>query len=165
MRLNKSLVLVVFAVIATPNGLKAACDSREMDAAAFRSCLLAAPRTDEILPFSTDGCSLVPPFLEKPAWRACCIQHDIAYWRGGQREERLQADLALKHCFAQAGDPYWGAVFYRAVRLAGGPDSAAYYRWAYGWPFYMGYDALNTAQQRSASEALDAYQREQQLER
>ena len=66
----------------------------------------------DIEPFTSDGCSSFPDGKpENPAlWLDCCIRHDIAYWKGGTEQERLDADLALEQCVAKAGEPEPGSV-------------------------------------------------------
>ncbi len=66
-----------------------------------------------------------------PTWhgRDACCQHDLAYWVGGDEEDRAEADRALYDGLIDASKPAWfGArmwmriqawAFYRAVRLEG----------------------------------------------
>jgi len=48
----------------------------------------------ELKPFTTDGCSAFPDGTpaHRDLWLNCCIQHDLAYWKGGTHTERLNAD-------------------------------------------------------------------------
>jgi hypothetical protein len=39
---------------------------------------------------TTDGCFVWPD----STWATCCIEHDIAYWCGGNIEERRRTDAA-----------------------------------------------------------------------
>ena len=51
----------------------------------------------ELAEFSSDGCSLFLDgnFEDPKLWKECCVLHDIAYWRGGSKKEREEADQAL----------------------------------------------------------------------
>ena len=63
--------------------------------------LLCAPDAlADIAPFTSDGCSAFPDGTpsQKTLWLECCYEHDYAYWKGGTREERAEADQALRAC-------------------------------------------------------------------
>jgi len=50
-----------------------------------------------IRPFVTDGCSR----YSDTEWNlSCCVEHDIAYWCGGDAEARLAADTEFGECVA-----------------------------------------------------------------
>jgi hypothetical protein len=111
-------------------------------------------------PFSTDGCSLFPDgtFSDKDKWQDCCIEHDIAYWKGGTEQDRLDADLELKRCiFERTGDAMLAQTVYDAVRTWGSPIFPAWYRWGYGWPYGRGYEPLTEEEQRQVNERLREY--------
>ena len=48
--------------------------------------------------FKSDGCSLFVDgtFKDRDLWKGCCVEHDVAYWQGGTKKERKQADLKKK---------------------------------------------------------------------
>ena len=100
---------------------------------------------DPPLPFSSDGCSspkwLLPRLVwwNHEHWRGCCEVHDLAYWRGGTRDERWDADLQLRRCIAANVFPIVAVLMFVAVRLFGGPERDVSYRWGFGWPFGFGY--------------------------
>jgi len=103
----------------------------------------------EIEPFTTDGCSLFPDhaLIGTSDWCRCCVVHDLAYWRGGTKEDRLQADQDLRACVEQAtGNQGLAALMYGGVRTGGGPYFYTPYRWAYGWPYGRGYVPLSAAE-------------------
>ena len=111
-------------------------------------CLIANTLTvlaDELAPFTTDGCSLFPNGnpQHKSLWLQCCIQHDMAYWKGGTRPERLAADLALEQCVNNLGEPEIARIMLAGVRAGGTPYLPSSYRWGYGWSLQRGYQALN----------------------
>ena len=141
---------------------------------AMRTCLLMllffAPfgcrETGELEPkleladFRSDGCSLfIDGTFENPElWKECCLLHDMAYWRGGTKEERKQADLAFKACVEKkTGDPVLAKLMYEAVRAGGAPHFPTWYRWGYGWPVGRGYKALSGEEGKLADQKLEAY--------
>lgn len=83
-------------------------------------------------PFHTDGCSMS---LDGD-WQQCCITHDIAYWCGGSREDRREADRALASCVAEQGHPIYSRFMYGGVRTGGLSILPTPWRWGYGhrWP-------------------------------
>jgi hypothetical protein len=86
--------------------------------------LLTAPNAAaQIRPFTTDGCSEFPDGTprHRQIWRDCCVAHDRAYWRGGTREERLQADLDLEACVDEVGEPAIARLMLAGVRVGGSP--------------------------------------------
>ncbi|MEC5385035.1 hypothetical protein VVD49_04830 [Uliginosibacterium sp. H3] len=103
----------------------------------------------QIAAFSTDGCSLFPDraLVGQGDWCRCCLAHDLAYWRGGTAEERLQADKDLRSCVLESTQNKALAEFmYAGVRSGGGPQFSTTYRWAYGWPQGRGYQPLSEAE-------------------
>jgi hypothetical protein len=96
---------------------------------------------EEIKPFTSDGCSAFPDgtYEQKQLWLACCAVHDKAYWRGGTYQQRLDADLALKHCVAEVGEPLIAELMLAGVRVGGSPYWPTKFRWGYGWSYFHGY--------------------------
>jgi len=86
--------------------------------------------------FSSDGCSLFPDgtLANKNLWCDCCFEHDIAYWQGGNREQKKQADKILRICIQQkTGNSLLASSMYYAVTIGGFPIFPTWYRWGYGW--------------------------------
>ena len=113
-----------------------------------------------ITAFTSDGCSLFPDgtSADRAKWCECCLRHDIAYWRGGTKEERRKADEALRACVLdRTGDNVLAETMYLGVRAGGHPAFPTGYRWAYGWNYGRGYGPLNEQEQGQAREMLDAY--------
>ena len=107
-------------------------------------------------PFHSDGCSLFPDgtLADKTLWQDCCVEHDLAYWRGGSREEREQADLRLRDCILEkTGDRDLAELVFGGVRAGGAPVFPTWYRWGYGWQYGRGYRDL-TGEERRQVEAL-----------
>lgn len=129
------------------------------------ACMLAVPfsiaacaTAPAMQPFASDGCSLFPDRAPdgKADWCGCCLAHDLAYWRGGTAEERLQADRALRQCVqAASGSAALGATMLAGVRSGGGPYFVTPYRWGYGWPYGRLYQPL-TAQEEAQAVSLRA---------
>ncbi len=86
--------------------------------------------------FTSDGCSMVPD----GTWVACCVEHDIAYWCGGNAEQRREADRGLRECVANERSACLGETMYLGVRVGGIPWQPFPWRWAYGWDGLQGYD-------------------------
>lgn len=111
-------------------------------------------------PFTTDGCSMFPDrsYISKADWCSCCVAHDLAYWRGGTAEQRLQADLSLKNCVQKStNNPLLANLMYEGVRVGGGPYLFTSYRWAYGWRVGRGYSTLSEEENAVADRLAAAY--------
>ncbi len=117
---------------------------------------LSSDYTARIDPFTTDGCSASPEGLpeDKTAWLHCCLEHDISYWQGGPRSLKLAADQQLRACIAESGYPAIANIYYYAVRAGGGPRFETSWRWGYGWPYKIGFNALTDEQIESVQEEL-----------
>lgn len=111
--------------------------------------------SEYLQPFATEGCSLFPDGTKEHAtlWRLCCIIHDVAYWRGGTYDERLEADRALQRCVEERGESEIAKLMYSGVRAGGTPYSPTPFRWGFGWPYPRGYKAL-TEEEREQVENL-----------
>ncbi len=69
-------------------------------------------------------------------WRQCCVIHDQAYYFGGSKSQKKEADAELSSCVTQVvGDKYLGKAMQVAVKLGGGPNLPTSYRWGYGVDF------------------------------
>ena len=128
-------------------------------AAALSLLFAAAAGADPALrPFASDGCSLFPDraLVGKADWCACCLAHDLAYWRGGTTGQRLAADQQFQSCVAAStGDRALAATMYAGVRAGGGPEVNTSFRWGYGWPHGRGYAAL-TPEETAMADRLEA---------
>lgn len=90
-------------------------------------------------PFVTDGCSMWP---DGAGYVGCCVEHDLHYWCGGTREERLAADQEFGVCVAQTSSiPGLGTFMKWGVRFGGHPIFPVPYRWGYGHAYRWGYPA------------------------
>lgn len=108
--------------------------------ATFALCFSA--QANELKPFKTDGCSLWidgPPAYPN-LWRHCCVAHDLAYWQGGSREQRIIADKAIQACVFKAADSKGMANYMHGmIRWGGSPYWLSLYRWSYGWNYWDGF--------------------------
>ncbi len=114
----------------------------------------------DLAAFTSDGCSLFPDgtVQEGQKWCDCCLQHDMAYWRGGTEEERLKADEALRDCVVEkTRDTALADTMYLAVRAGGHPAFPTWYRWAYGWSYGRAYKPLTDPEKERAHALLDDY--------
>lgn len=96
---------------------------------------------ETIAPFTTDGCSGGMSWLynnlfhKELPWRDVCVEHDKAYWQGGTKKERRDADIELMCGVAKSGYPIIGSLMYVAVRFGGHWIFPTPYRWGYGWKY------------------------------
>ncbi len=101
--------------------------------------------TEEIKPFTTDGCSggmswFWRTFLgHPPPWEGDCVEHDKAYWEGGTKEQRRKADLKLCRRVGDKGYPILGWLMFAGVYVGGSPLLPFSWRWGYGYSWYKGY--------------------------
>lgn len=126
--------------------------------------LVACSSSKELKNFASDGCSLFPDssVLAKSDWCGCCFDHDIAYWQGGTKAQRLQADTALRNCVLErTGDEQLARAMYAGVRMGGSPYFYNWYRWGYGWDYERKYGALTDEEQALVRKKLDQYFAEQ----
>ena len=109
--------------------------------------------------FVSDGCSHFPEGTHehKDLWLRCCLEHDKHYWQGGTRDQRRAADLALRECVRQVGEPVIAEIMLRAVRVGGSPYWPMRFRWAYGWPYPRGYRVLSQEEQEMIQKMLESY--------
>ena len=119
--------------------------------------LTACASQPEIKPFQSDGCSLFPDgnFDNRDLWCECCVQHDLAYWRGGTREQRGAADLSFRQCVLEkTGDKTLSELMYQGVKFGGEPYFPNWYRWGYGWNYGRGYQALKDTEEKAVAKRL-----------
>jgi hypothetical protein len=110
--------------------------------------------------FKSDGCSLFVDgtFKDRELWKGCCVEHDVAYWKGGTADERKAADLKFRECISKTtGDEALALLMYEAVRAGGSPHFPTWYRWGYGWPKGRGYKALTELEKTVAQRKLSEY--------
>ncbi|MBV1877320.1 MAG: hypothetical protein KUG79_06735 [Pseudomonadales bacterium] len=106
--------------------------------------LLTACRSNNIVLFTSDGCSSFPDgtLKQKDLWLTCCSAHDRAYWQGGTYDDRLQSDKALQACVQKVGEKEIALLMLAGVRVGGSPYLPTSFRWGYGWPYPRGYGEL-----------------------
>jgi len=122
---------------------------------------MAQTMAKKLTPFTSDGCSLFPDgTTDAPSlWVHCCIQHDLAYWAGGTRAKKRQADHALAQCVKQTGQSHISQLMHSGVAFGGSAYYPTFYRWGYGWPYLRGYKALTPTEKAAVIEQLHTTQR------
>ncbi|MFK8027638.1 MAG: hypothetical protein AB8C40_06210 [Gammaproteobacteria bacterium] len=111
-------------------------------------------------PFTSDGCSLFPDasLITNKDWCECCVEHDIAYWKGGTEQQRERVDTALMRCvYKKTNDHVLANVMFEGVRFGGSPYFYNWYRWGYGWPYDRKYQALTEDEENQAQVFLETY--------
>lgn len=103
-------------------------DIGELRKKAHSSIDVPPPRT-----FTTDGCSLWPNSILGEDLTDICIEHDVEYWKGGNTEERKQADALLRNRVNEQ-IPFIGDVMYLGVRTFGG-FAPLFWGWGYGFQY------------------------------
>ena len=98
---------------------------------------------------------------DRTLWCDCCFSHDMAYWRGGTREDRKEADKTLRACVMErTGNKALAAMMYDGVRAGGSPAFPTWYRWGYGWKYGRGYEALTTEEIKQVVDKLETYKKD-----
>lgn len=118
-----------------------------------------------IKPFTSDGCSLFPDGTIKDInlWCSCCINHDLAYWRGGTERERKEADQALRACVQEKiGNSALSNLMYSGVRMGGASIFPTWYRWGYGWPYGRSDRPLTDKEEESVQKKMEEYKKKKQ---
>ena len=112
---------------------------------------------DELKPFITDGCSLFPDgsLVDDTKWLNCCIEHDLAYWKGGSQKDRDAADKELQRCVERVGEKGISSLMHAGVKIGGAPVYPTWYRWGYGWPYARGYKKLTPEERRMVKHRLE----------
>lgn len=115
---------------------------------------------DELKMFTSDGCSVFPDGTpeQQSLWLDCCVEHDLAYWRGGTKAQKKQADERLHQCVADIGKPDIANLMLAGVKVGGSPFLPTGYRWGYGWPYPRGYQELTQEELAQVENQLDRFQ-------
>jgi hypothetical protein len=88
------------------------------------------------MPFTTDYCTNFPEGTRKhpELWKECCLKHDMFFWAGGSKNDRLAADLGLRACLEKTGAIKLSRMVYLAVRAGSySPIKYEKFRWNNGW--------------------------------
>lgn len=108
-------------------------------------------KIETIKPFKTDGCSggvsALYQFLmkKKSDIFPCCKDHDIPYWMGGTKEEKIAHDKKLNKCVTEkTGIKFLGWLAEKIVGGGGSPYLPTPWRWGYGYKYSptRGYDKV-----------------------
>jgi hypothetical protein len=145
----------------TIDGIPALCRLLLLALTALLGSSAPAPAA-ELSGFTSDGCSLFPDgtISERRKWCECRFEHDIAYWKGGTEQERMEADAALRDCVRErTGDKRLAETMYLGVRAGGHPAFPTWYRWGYGWGYGRGYAPLTDEERDQARAKREAYRK------
>ena len=99
----------------------------------------------ETRPFETDGCTMSPDGTpSRPElWKECCVAHDLKFWGGGTKEERKEADSALKGCVKEKAGAAIANIFFAGVKLGSlSPIKLSSKKWGNAWYERAGYRKL-----------------------
>lgn len=133
--MNKSLVLLFFlSVNSMPIALASDSSSSSV----------------KIKPFATDYCTM---FIEGN-WAHCCLDHDLRYWIGGERQDQDQSDLELRACVRDAAGPVMAGLIYYSVRSGHYSPIKHKYRWSWGWGEEEVFEALSDEQKKAAVQEI-----------
>lgn len=114
--------------------------------------------TEELQSFSSDGCSMYPdgvPFVESNKWVHCCFTHDMSYWVGGKKENKLEADAQLGQCVAEETSEFHGSLMELGVLAGGLPDTGLPWRWGYGFEEGRSYKTMSLEEKKMSFKKFD----------
>lgn len=70
--------------------------------------------------FKSDGCTWFPDQIGDVNLLKFCVEHDYAYWMGGTKKERLEADMLLRKRLEGEGLYLVAFIMFNGVRVGGG---------------------------------------------
>jgi len=84
-------------------------------------------------PFKSDGCSWWPDTWNSFNLYPACFLHDLKYWNGGDKIDRLIADAELMIDIVKiTNDINLAQVMFAGVRTGGGPHFKKSFSWNFG---------------------------------
>ena len=69
-------------------------------------------------------------------WGRCCTLHNKAYYYGGSKKDKIQADFRLYQCVKRNGHPIIAVIMWLGVTLFGGPHWPHGFRWNRGYNYW-----------------------------
>jgi hypothetical protein len=96
--------------------------------------------------FATDGCTMAPDgtIYRRGLWHQCCVAHDLRFWGGGTKAERVDADKKLKQCVAEKAGSVIANLFFAGVRVGSvSPWKIPSKKWGNAWFDLSGYRKLS----------------------
>ncbi|MBY0515635.1 MAG: hypothetical protein K2P81_01915 [Bacteriovoracaceae bacterium] len=96
--------------------------------------------------FATDGCTMAPDgtVYRRGLWHECCVAHDLRFWGGGTKEERILADKSLKQCVTDKAGVVIANLFFAGVRAgSASPWKIPSKKWGNAWFDLAGYRKLS----------------------
>ena len=149
------LLIIFFIFVCTEMGEA----SRGSDSGSRRSGLrglLVGPQAFPVegrllKPFVSDGCTIaIDDWSMSPAWKSCCVRHDISYWIGGTQAQKETADRQLHRCMSDKGYSRIAGIYLRAVMAFGLPKLRTSFRWGFGWNYERPYSPLKAEEIQQA---------------
>lgn len=107
--------------------------------------------------FETDGCTMYPDGTsDNPSlWYHCCLEHDLRYWVGGDREDQKISDLKLKQCVRKVSTTWRAEIMYRGIRLGHLSPIKSKYKWGWGWKTPKKFSSLTNDEKAEALRMLE----------
>jgi hypothetical protein len=119
---------------------------------------LVSKAVEEFNPFLTDFCTAYPEGTSSQPnkWKHCCIEHDLYFWAGGNKEDRNEADNGLKNCVEKTGAKLQARLIYFGVSLGGrSPIKFKTKQWGNAWSQRKRYLSLDEIETSSIIHFLD----------
>lgn len=104
-----------------------------------------------------EGLKISPKRINHEAnqWYHCCFTHDIAYWAGGEEQEKVNADYHLDFCVSEATFGAHGTMMRLGVEMGGLPNTGLPWRWGYGFAEDRSYKKMNMGEKIEAFQKFD----------
>lgn len=102
----------------------------------FASMFAFSSLAMDIKPFRSDLCTGYAEGTgqEPMKWAHCCVEHDLYLWAGGRAVFRDVADLDLKKCVEETGEPHHARLIYFGVRFGShSPIKIPGMHWGNAW--------------------------------
>lgn len=130
--------------------------------------IIGCPSEPHIKPFIAEGCAIfqntnfkaiaVNDTDDTGNWCRCCLEFDIAYWRGGSQVQQETAKQRLRDCvYQKTRNKPFADQLYSEAEKNGGNYFSQWPDWGYGWTETKGFSVLNQRQLDIANELLLSY--------
>lgn len=107
--------------------------------------------------FEFDGCTLYKEGTQDypKLWEHCCFQHDLRFWAGGTKSQRIEADKSLKSCVAKTGASTHSFLIYMGVTLGSlSPYKLKGRQWGNAWSDKVRDQELNSDEINQLKQSL-----------
>lgn len=81
---------------------------------------VAQAREEKLTSFASDYCTFYPEgtYYRPGLWQHCCLQHDLYFWAGGEKNDRLNANYQLRDCVEKVTNAKHAKAVYAGVTAA-----------------------------------------------